>query len=158
MKCLSLRKNSIGMYGSWKKRWGRLMRTLTQDSKDTMIMKMWGKEAGYILSLSSELYCEPCSAKHPLRDDNEVLLILLCVCNYFQKSIQLIQSICLFSVFAYGATGAGKTHTMLGNDKEPGVIYYTMIDLYRRINDQKDEKMFDVAVSYSEVSFKSMFM
>ncbi|BFZ04114.1 hypothetical protein BsWGS_07152 [Bradybaena similaris] len=55
------------------------------------------------------------------------------------------------SVFAYGATGAGKTHTMLGNDKEPGVIYYTMIDLYRRINDQKDEKMFDVAVSYSEV-------
>lgn len=61
-------------------------------------------------------------------------------------------------MFAYGATGAGKTHTMLGNDKEPGVIYYTMIDLYRRINDQKDEKMFDVAVSYSEVSFKSMFM
>ncbi|CAG5136409.1 unnamed protein product, partial [Candidula unifasciata] len=55
------------------------------------------------------------------------------------------------SVFAYGATGAGKTHTMLGNEREPGVIYYTMIDLYRRINEQKDEKMFDVAVSYSEV-------
>ncbi|KAK6973956.1 Kinesin-like protein kif18a [Biomphalaria glabrata] len=55
------------------------------------------------------------------------------------------------SVFAYGATGAGKTHTMLGNEREPGVIYHTMIDLYKRINEQKDEKLFDVAVSYSEV-------
>ncbi|XP_059157943.1 uncharacterized protein LOC131942219 isoform X2 [Physella acuta] len=55
------------------------------------------------------------------------------------------------SVFAYGATGAGKTHTMLGNEREPGVIYHTMIDLYKKINEQKEEKMFDVAVSYSEV-------
>lgn len=57
------------------------------------------------------------------------------------------------SVFAYGATGAGKTHTMLGNEREPGVIYHTMIDLYKKINEQKEEKMFDVAVSYSEVSY-----
>ncbi|KAH9502712.1 Kinesin-like protein kif18a [Bulinus truncatus] len=55
------------------------------------------------------------------------------------------------SVFAYGATGAGKTHTMLGNEREPGVIYHTMIDLYKKINEQKEEKLFDVAVSYSEV-------
>lgn len=26
------------------------------------------------------------------------------------------------SVFAYGATGAGKTHTMLGTETEPGIM------------------------------------
>lgn len=55
------------------------------------------------------------------------------------------------SVFAYGATGAGKTHTMLGNDVEPGVIYHTMIDLYQKINEHTNEKSYDVSVSYSEV-------
>ena len=29
-------------------------------------------------------------------------------------------------VFAYGATGAGKTFTMLGNKENPGVIYKTV--------------------------------
>lgn len=55
------------------------------------------------------------------------------------------------SVFAYGATGAGKTHTMLGNPKQPGVIYLTMMDLYTRIGNIQDEKICDVAVSYLEV-------
>ncbi|GFS06209.1 kinesin-like protein [Elysia marginata] len=55
------------------------------------------------------------------------------------------------SVFAYGATGAGKTHTMLGSECEPGVIYLTMMDLYRQIEEQENDKTFDVAVSYSEV-------
>lgn len=27
------------------------------------------------------------------------------------------------TVFAYGATGAGKTHTMLGNPEQPGIMY-----------------------------------
>lgn len=55
------------------------------------------------------------------------------------------------SVFAYGATGAGKTHTMLGNESQPGVIYHTMIQLYSRIADMSQEKTCDVAVSYLEV-------
>ncbi|XP_033730766.1 kinesin-like protein KIF18A, partial [Pecten maximus] len=54
------------------------------------------------------------------------------------------------SVFAYGATGAGKTHTMLGNPQQPGVIYLTMMDLYTRIAAIQDEKICDVAVSYLE--------
>ena len=56
-----------------------------------------------------------------------------------------------FSVFAYGATGAGKTFTMLGNAQNPGVIFLTMMDLYDRIEAMKDEKICDVAVSYLEV-------
>ncbi|XP_067655410.1 kinesin-like protein KIF18A [Haliotis asinina] len=55
------------------------------------------------------------------------------------------------SVFAYGATGAGKTHTMLGSETHPGVMYHTMIDLYERIANLKDEKTCDVAISYLEV-------
>lgn len=56
------------------------------------------------------------------------------------------------SVFAYGATGAGKTFTMLGDSSNPGVMFLTMMELYSRINACKDEKISDVAVSYLEVS------
>ncbi|XP_061614602.1 kinesin-like protein KIF18A isoform X4 [Phyllopteryx taeniolatus] len=55
------------------------------------------------------------------------------------------------TVFAYGATGAGKTHTMLGAPNEPGVMYRTMKDLFKRMDDAKEEKEFSVAVSYLEV-------
>ncbi|ESP04165.1 hypothetical protein LOTGIDRAFT_52745, partial [Lottia gigantea] len=55
------------------------------------------------------------------------------------------------SVFAYGATGAGKTHTMLGSADRPGVMFLTMIDLYDRIEALKEEKSIEVAVSYLEV-------
>ena len=55
------------------------------------------------------------------------------------------------SVFAYGATGAGKTHTMLGGQDHPGVIFLTMMELYRKIYERKEEISCDVAVSYLEV-------
>ncbi|XP_068173258.1 kinesin-like protein KIF18A [Antennarius striatus] len=55
------------------------------------------------------------------------------------------------TVFAYGATGAGKTHTMLGSQNEPGVMYQTMKELFKRMDDAKEEKEFAVAVSYLEV-------
>ncbi|XP_044184034.1 kinesin-like protein KIF18A isoform X2 [Acropora millepora] len=55
------------------------------------------------------------------------------------------------SVFAYGATGAGKTFTMLGDSTNPGVMFLTMMELYSKINASKDEKSSDVAVSYLEV-------
>lgn len=56
------------------------------------------------------------------------------------------------SVFAYGATGAGKTFTMLGDSTNPGVMFLTMMELYSKINASKDEKSSDVAVSYLEVN------
>eukprot|EP00079_Xenopus_tropicalis_P034759 XP_017948530.1 PREDICTED: kinesin-like protein KIF18A isoform X1 [Xenopus tropicalis] len=55
------------------------------------------------------------------------------------------------TVLAYGATGAGKTHTMLGSPGEPGVMYLTMMELYNRIESVKDEKVCNVAISYLEV-------
>lgn len=58
----------------------------------------------------------------------------------------------LIAVFAYGATGAGKTHTMLGSQNEPGVMYRTMEELFKRMDDAKEEKEFAVAFSYLEVN------
>ncbi|XP_075966288.1 kinesin-like protein KIF18A [Anarhichas minor] len=55
------------------------------------------------------------------------------------------------TVFAYGATGAGKTHTMLGSQNEPGVMYRTMTELFKRMDEAKEEKEFAVAFSYLEV-------
>ena len=51
----------------------------------------------------------------------------------------------------------GKTHTMLGTAGSPGVIFHTMMDLYRCIGRMKDEKSFEVAVSYCEVRFTCHF-
>ncbi|XP_076970387.1 kinesin-like protein KIF18A isoform X2 [Tamandua tetradactyla] len=55
------------------------------------------------------------------------------------------------TVLAYGATGAGKTHTMLGSAAEPGVMYLTMLDLYKSMDEIKEEKVCSIAVSYLEV-------
>ncbi|KAG8505018.1 Kinesin-like protein KIF18B [Galemys pyrenaicus] len=55
------------------------------------------------------------------------------------------------SVFAYGATGAGKTHTMLGREGDPGIMYLTTMELYRRLEARREEKQFEVLISYQEV-------
>ncbi|XP_047291425.1 kinesin-like protein KIF18B isoform X7 [Homo sapiens] len=54
------------------------------------------------------------------------------------------------SVFAYGATGAGKTHTMLGREGDPGIMYLTTVELYRRLEARQQEKHFEVLISYQE--------
>ncbi|ROT71207.1 putative kinesin-like protein KIF18A-like, partial [Penaeus vannamei] len=55
------------------------------------------------------------------------------------------------SVFAYGATGAGKTFTMLGKPDSPGITFLTLMELYRRIEEIKEEKTCEVGISYLEV-------
>ncbi|KAK0526309.1 tubulin-dependent ATPase kip3 [Tilletia horrida] len=55
------------------------------------------------------------------------------------------------SVFAYGATGCGKTHTISGAPNDPGVIFLTMKDLYQRIDDMAAECDVDIRVSYLEI-------
>jgi len=37
------------------------------------------------------------------------------------------------SVFAYGATGAGKTYTMLGTEDEPGIMMQSIDELFNCI-------------------------
>lgn len=54
-------------------------------------------------------------------------------------------------VFAYGATGAGKTFTMLGSPAQPGIVFHTMVDLYNRVEQLREEKTCEIAVCYVEV-------
>lgn len=55
------------------------------------------------------------------------------------------------TVFAYGATGCGKTHTISGTPENPGVIFLTMKELYEKIESLSDTKIFDVSLSYLEI-------
>eukprot|EP00002_Diphylleia_rotans_P039743 TRINITY_DN9291_c0_g1_i1.p1 TRINITY_DN9291_c0_g1~~TRINITY_DN9291_c0_g1_i1.p1 ORF type:complete len:787 (-),score=169.65 TRINITY_DN9291_c0_g1_i1:285-2645(-) len=55
------------------------------------------------------------------------------------------------SVFAYGATGAGKTYTMLGTETTPGVMYLTLQKLFFDIEARTDSVAAKVTLSYLEV-------
>lgn len=55
------------------------------------------------------------------------------------------------TVFAYGATGCGKTHTISGTPDSPGIIFLTMQELFDRINNAKDEKSIELSLTYLEI-------
>ncbi|GLV42648.1 Kinesin-like protein at 67A [Carabus blaptoides fortunei] len=55
------------------------------------------------------------------------------------------------SVFVYGATGAGKTHTMLGHNGNPGITFLTMRELFHQIEALKGERDFELGITYLEV-------
>ncbi|XXH06095.1 hypothetical protein Hte_012540 [Hypoxylon texense] len=55
------------------------------------------------------------------------------------------------TVFAYGATGCGKTHTITGTSQMPGIIFLTMQELFEKINERSDEKHTELTLSYLEI-------
>ncbi|XP_030821864.1 kinesin-like protein KIF18B [Camarhynchus parvulus] len=54
------------------------------------------------------------------------------------------------SVFAYGASGVGKTHTMMGSKSTPGIVHLATVELYKRLEAMKDRSC-EVLVSYQQV-------
>jgi len=58
------------------------------------------------------------------------------------------------TVFAYGQTSSGKTHTMRGTDTEPGIIPLAVREIFDLISATKDRE-FLLRVSYMEV--KTLF-
>uniref|UniRef100_A0A6G1SDW0 Kinesin-like protein n=1 Tax=Aceria tosichella TaxID=561515 RepID=A0A6G1SDW0_9ACAR len=62
------------------------------------------------------------------------------------------------SVFAYGATGSGKTYTMLGKPNNPGVIYHTTKDLFEKLSEisEKDPLPAQLKICYFEVYNESV--
>jgi kinesin family protein 18/19 len=54
------------------------------------------------------------------------------------------------TVFAYGATGSGKTHTMLGTASSPGLMPSTLKELWHAISTRTD-RVYTVTVSYVEI-------
>ncbi|KAI8921041.1 P-loop containing nucleoside triphosphate hydrolase protein [Powellomyces hirtus] len=55
------------------------------------------------------------------------------------------------TVFAYGATGCGKTHTITGTTQDPGIIFLTMRELFERIETASADQTIETHVSYLEV-------
>lgn len=61
------------------------------------------------------------------------------------------------SVFAYGATGAGKTHTMAANENGPGITCLLMKELFNNIDEMRSENTFELYMSALEVYNEQVF-
>ncbi|KAH9503198.1 Kinesin-like protein kif24 [Bulinus truncatus] len=59
--------------------------------------------------------------------------------------------------FAYGQTGAGKTHTMLGNENTPGIYLMAGQDIFNIIQSEKYGKDLHVWVSFFEIYCGQLF-
>ncbi|KAK5850802.1 hypothetical protein PBY51_001647 [Eleginops maclovinus] len=57
------------------------------------------------------------------------------------------------SVFAYGPTGAGKTHTMMGSSDQPGVIPRAVREVFKMVKAKNGDKAWDhsIGMSYLEI-------
>jgi len=55
------------------------------------------------------------------------------------------------TVFAYGATGAGKTFTMVGTPEHPGCMVRALNELYETMDKASAEAVFKVTMSYLEI-------
>ncbi|SCU95388.1 LADA_0G15346g1_1 [Lachancea dasiensis] len=55
------------------------------------------------------------------------------------------------TVFAYGATGCGKTYTVSGPPENPGIIFLTMQELFAKMEEMNDKKRFELTASYLEI-------
>lgn len=57
------------------------------------------------------------------------------------------------SVFAYGPTGAGKTHTMLGSAEQPGVIPRAVREVFKLVKAKDEDEGWDysIGMSYLEI-------
>lgn len=57
------------------------------------------------------------------------------------------------TVFAYGQTSSGKTHTMRGTDKAPGLIPLSIRQVFDKMEADRDQREYQITVSYLEVSY-----
>lgn len=55
------------------------------------------------------------------------------------------------TVFAYGATGAGKTYTMLGAPQQPGIMLQTLKEIFDCIQANSEDREYQVKLSYLEI-------
>ncbi|KAG0625210.1 hypothetical protein M758_2G036500 [Ceratodon purpureus] len=55
------------------------------------------------------------------------------------------------TIFAYGATGSGKTHTMAGTPEDPGLMVLSLQSIFALISKQEADYEFEVTCSYLEV-------
>ncbi|KAJ2643166.1 hypothetical protein GGF44_001303, partial [Coemansia sp. RSA 1694] len=59
------------------------------------------------------------------------------------------------TVFCYGVTGAGKTHTIQGTETEPGIIPRAVEHIF--MHQQRDAYDYDIRISYYEIYKEAVF-
>ena len=47
--------------------------------------------------------------------------------------------------------GAGKTYTMLGRDDSPGIMAQALTELFQKMSQSEDDRIYKVTMSYLEV-------
>ena len=55
------------------------------------------------------------------------------------------------TIMAYGATGSGKTYTMVGRGDKVGLMIRSIRDLFNFANNEKNNKIYNIKISYIEV-------
>ncbi|XP_011647171.1 kinesin-like protein KIF19 [Pogonomyrmex barbatus] len=61
------------------------------------------------------------------------------------------------TVFAYGATGSGKTHTMVGTSSSPGIMVRALNDIFLATKKLSENIDFTVSFLKKSIFFKSFF-
>ena len=54
-------------------------------------------------------------------------------------------------ILSYGQTGSGKTYTMVGDDKNPGLYFNSVDEIYSIIKNKKTQIDYEVSVSVIEI-------
>ena len=55
------------------------------------------------------------------------------------------------TVFAYGTTGSGKTHTMLGTADNPGITFLAMKQIFEQTRSLQHERDYTIKMSFLEI-------
>lgn len=55
------------------------------------------------------------------------------------------------TVFAYGATGAGKTHTMMGDENNKGIMLLAVEELFKQIEECSKTRDYKLQIRFLEV-------
>ena len=66
-------------------------------------------------------------------------------------SVRLILASLKVCIFAYGQTSSGKTFTMKGSAKTPGLIPQALNEIFQRVS-TNNENDFEIKCSYIEVT------
>ncbi|CAI2382462.1 unnamed protein product [Moneuplotes crassus] len=61
------------------------------------------------------------------------------------------------TVFAYGATGAGKTYTMLGTPSDKGIFGNAFEELFKQMEESSKDKDFKIKMSFIEIYNEMIF-
>ena len=73
------------------------------------------------------------------------------ILNWWQHLIDGIIDGYNATVFAYGATGAGKTYTMIGTKENPGLMFLTIKELFEKVQKTQGDNKYQIKVSFLEI-------